>query len=319
MKKIFIINLGIVFFILISLELLANFLKLSDLRGIEKGLIDTNHAIHKTIPGSSGVQFGKRIFIDKYGFRSPRENYDYNNSNDSVFIIGDSVTFGNGVDEDKIFVGRLRKEFKNINFYNTAVPGYNLKHFKYNLKEIDNFKNINKIFYFITFNDVYGGKSIVQLNKNDSIKKNLLSLNIIPNKINAFLRNKSYLYMLILGIVTDPSKRYFQTILNFYQNQNLDAFKDYLLVLKNKALKNDIELKIIILPYEYQTRKCIEKNFIPQEKIANIISNLKIDFSDYTKEFCKIKKPKNLFLKFDPMHLSPQGHNLVFNLIRNKI
>ena len=83
------------------------------------------------------------------------------------------IAFGNGVDEDKIFVGRLRKEFKNINFYNTAVPGYNLKHFKYNLKEIDNFKNINKIFYFITFNDVYGGKSIVQLNKNDSIKKNL--------------------------------------------------------------------------------------------------------------------------------------------------
>ena len=70
MKKVFIINLGIVFFILISLELLANFLKLSDLRGIEKGLIDTNHAIHKMIPESSGVQFGKRIFIDKYGFSS---------------------------------------------------------------------------------------------------------------------------------------------------------------------------------------------------------------------------------------------------------
>jgi len=319
MKKVFIINLGVVFFILISFELVANFFKLSNLRGIEKGLIDTNHPIHKMIPGSSGVHFGKRIFIDKYGFRSPQENYVYNNSNDSVFIIGDSVTFGNGVEEDKTFVGRLRKEFKNINFYNSAVPGYNLKHFEYNLKKIDNFNNIRQIIYFITFNDVYGGKSIIQLNKRESIKKDFFSLEMISNKINAFLRNKSYLYMLVLGIVTDPSKRYFKTILNFYQNQNLDTFKDYLLVLKNKALKNDIELKIIILPYEYQTRTCIEKNFIPQEKIATIISNLNIDFFDYTKEFCKIKKPKNLFLKFDPMHLSPQGHNLVFNLIRNKL
>ena len=215
MKKVFIINLGIVFFILISLEFLANFFKLSDLRGIEKGLIDTNHPIHKMIPGSSGVQFGKRIFIDKYGFRSPQKNYYYNNSNDSVFIIGDSVTFGNGVEEDKIFVGRLRKEFKNINFYNTAVPGYNLKHFKYKLKEIDNFKNIRQIFYFITFNDVYGGKSIIQLNKNEAIKKNFFSSNIILNKINAFLRNKSYLYMLVLGIVTDPSKRYFKSITEY--------------------------------------------------------------------------------------------------------
>jgi len=319
MKKVFIINLGIVFFILITLELLANFFKLSNLRGIEKGLINTNHSIHKMIPRSSGVQFGKRIFIDKYGFRSPHENYNYNINNNSVFIIGDSVTFGNGVEEDKIFVGRLRKEFKNINFYNSAVPGYNLKHFKYNLKEIDNFKNIKKIFYFITFNDAYGGKSIIQLSKNESVKRKFFSLNIILNKINAFLRNKSYLYMLVLGITTDPSKRYFKTIFNFYQNQNLDSFKDYLSALKIKALKNDIELKMIILPYEYQTRMCIEKNFVPQEKIANIISNLKINFSDYTKEFCKIKKPKNLFLKFDPMHLSPQGHNLVFNLIKNEI
>ena len=66
MKKVFIINLGVVFFILISFELVANFFKLSNLRGIEKGLIDTNHPIHKMIPGSSGVHFGKRIFIDKY-------------------------------------------------------------------------------------------------------------------------------------------------------------------------------------------------------------------------------------------------------------
>ena len=83
MKKVFIINFGIVFFILITLELLANFFKLSNLRGIEKGLINTNHSIHKMIPRSSGVQFGKRIFIDKYGFRSPHENYNYN-----IIIIG---------------------------------------------------------------------------------------------------------------------------------------------------------------------------------------------------------------------------------------
>ena len=319
MKKVFIINLGIIFLILVSLEFVANFFQLSNLRGIEKGLINSNQSIHKMIPGSSGVHFGKRIFIDKYGFRSPHQNYKYNDRNDSVLIIGDSVTFGNGVEESKIFVGRLRNEFKNINFYNTAVPGYNIKHFKHNLEEIDNLKNIKKIFYFITFNDVYGGKSIVQLNESKSNKQNFFSFNRIPDKINAFLRNKSYLYMLVLGIVTDPSKRYFKNILSFYLNQNLNEFRDYLSALKNKTLKNDIELKLVILPYEYQTRMCIEENLIPQEKIANIVINLKINFSDYTKNFCNIEKPKNLFLKFDPMHLSSQGHNFVFNLIKNEI
>ena len=56
---------------------------------------------------------------------------------------------------------------------------------------------------------------------------------------------------------------------------------------------------MIILPHEYK-QECIEKNFVPQEKIANIISNLKINFSDY-KRILKLKN-QNL-LKFDPMHL----------------
>ena len=318
MKKVLIINIGIIFLILISLEFVANFFKFSNLRGMEKGLMNTNHSIHNMIPGTSGIHFGKRIFIDKYGFRSPHENYKYNN-NESIFIIGDSVTFGNGVEEDKIFVGRLRDEFKYINFYNSAVPGYNLRHFKYNLKDIDNYKNIKKIFYFITLNDIYAGKSIVQLNKNEEKKENFFSSLSFANKINAFLRNKSYLYMLLLGIVTDPSERYFKNILNFYQNQNLDDFVDYLSTLKNKSINNNIKLKIIILPYEYQTRICIKKNLIPQKKISNILINLKIDFSDYTRDFCKIDQPKKLFLKFDPMHLSSRGHDFVFNLIKDKI
>ena len=80
MKKVFIINLGVILFILISLEFVANFFNLSSLRGIEKGLINTNRPIHKMIPGSSGVHFGKKIFIDEYGFRSPHKNYKYNNN-----------------------------------------------------------------------------------------------------------------------------------------------------------------------------------------------------------------------------------------------
>jgi hypothetical protein len=330
MKKIVFLNIITVIFILFFFELVANFFKLSNLKGIEPGLIDSsNNRIHKMIPNSSGIHFGKEIFIDKNGFRVPQKNYEYVSTSKSIFIIGDSTTFGNGISEENTFIGMLRKNLIKWNFYNTAVPGYNIKHFNYNINQVDNFKNVKKVFYFITLNDIYGGDSIMDLSKkkknkihiNDektTILKDIRNINLI-NKLNAFLRNKSYLYMFLKGIATDPSKKYFINILNIYGKNELNHINDYVLKLDKKLLDKNIELKIIILPYEFQTRNCTEKNLMPQNKLNKILTKRKIDFLDYSNYFCDHKNPKSLFYKFDPMHLSEKGHSLVFDLIKNEI
>ena len=330
MKKIIFINLMTIIFIIFIFELIANFFQLSNLKGIEPGLIDSSKGkIHKMIPNSSGIHFGKEIFIDKNGFRVPKKNYKYNNSNKSIFIIGDSTTFGNGITEGNTFIGMLRKNFKEWDFYNTAVPGYNIKHFNENINQINDFKNIKKVFYFITLNDVYGGTSIVDLSKkkknkiskNDekiTILKDIRNINII-NKLNAFLRNKSYLYMFLKGVATDPSEKYFINIQDVYNKSDLNHMNDYVLKLDKKLLDKKIKLKIIILPYEFQTRNCTNKNLMPQNKINKILTKLNVNFSDFSANFCNHENPKSLFYKFDPMHLSIRGHSLVFELIKNEI
>ena len=329
MKKILLINIITIIFILFSLELITNFFQLSNLKGIEPGLIDSSKGkIHKMIPNSSGIHFGKEIFIDKNGFRIPKKNYKYNNLNKSIFIIGDSTTFGNGISEENTFIGMLRENLKKWEFYNTAVPGYNIRHFNENLNQVDNFKNIKKVFYFITLNDIYGGASIIDLSKkNNKLQKNNKKITILKdlrsikliNKLNAFLRNKSYLYMFLKGVFTDPSKRYFINILNVYNKNDLSHMYDYALKLDKKLSDKKIELKIIILPYEFQTRNCTNKNLMPQNKISKILKKLEINYLDYSDYFCVHKNPKSLFYKFDPMHLSKKGHSLVFNLIKNEI
>ena len=71
------------------------------------------------------------------------------------------------------------------------------------------------------------------------------------------------------------------------------------------------------MPYEFQTRenKCSDENLMPQSKIANVLNSINVGYENYTKFFCKYKKPKKLFYKFDPMHLSKIGHDLVFSKI----
>ncbi len=328
MKKIILINIIIIIFILIFLELIANIFRISNLMGIEPGLIKNyENNIHRMVPNSSGIHFGKKIFIDDYGYRVPYKNYKYNNSNKSMIFIGDSTTFGNGVKEENTFVGRVRKDLGDWNIYNTSVPGYQVKHFRENLSTINNFNNIKKVFYFITLNDIFNDSNIIDLSKKE---KNTISetenktidllKNIsIVNKLNAFLRGKSYLYMYLRGVASDPSERYFSNVLSYYENNKLTEMNIFLNQLKITTAKKNMELKIIILPYEFQTRDCKDKNLLPQKKLNQILKNLKVKFSDYSINFCNHKNPKSLFYKFDPMHLSKKGHLFVFNLIKNEI
>ena len=128
--------------------------------------------------------------------------------------------------------------------------------------------------------------------------------------------------MFIKGIASDPQKRYFEYVKEYYeQKDELLRETNYFSKLKIVADNKDIDLMIIILPYEYQTRKdqCFEKNLTPQSKIISILISLDIKYEDYTHLFCNNKNPKKLFYKFDPMHLSKSGHELVFSEIVNEI
>ena len=95
--------------------------------------------------------------------------------------------------------------------------------------------------------------------------------------------------------------------------------KDYISNLNEKLNRENIDLKVFILPYEFQTRNCSNENLVPQNKINLILKDLKVYYQDLTNNFCKHSNPKSLFYKFDPMHLSDKGHSLVFNLIKNEI
>ena len=322
MKKIIIINFAIIFFLVLILELTSRLLNLSNLGGMDSKLFYEKEGYDYLTLNAEGLVFNSKVYTDSNGYRIPNKKFKYNNLK-SVFLIGDSTTFGNGVLEEKTFVGYLRKKFIEIDFFNSAVPGYQVKDYNKNLENIKKFDNIDKIIYILTLNDVFGSSNVINIKKNkkeineSSGKFTDILKNIkIVNKSNYFLRNKSYLYMYIKGIVSDPSKRWYLNVDKFYKENRID----HLLIFIENLLKIKTEnLYVIILPYEYQTRNCADKNLEPQKKIRNLLSDAKINYYDFTKYFCNLDNPKDYFRKFDPMHLSPKGHKLVYNLIKDEI
>ena len=319
MRKVFIINLAVIILFIIFLELVSNFFKLSNIVGIQKELINDNDEIIYLRPNKKGLIFGEEVFTDSYGFRVPSKNFKYLYT-ENIFILGDSVAFGNGIKEEYTFVGLLRKKFDNINFVNSSVPGYQMKDQINIIKKSKEFKNINSILYFFTLNDVYSSSNIVDITSK-KISNDTYSLTKIKllDDLNKFLRNKSYLYLFLKGVGTDPSKRWFNALHANYENLDPNVIKDNFKFLDNFSKNIGTNLIVILLPYEYQTRNCNENILKPQKKLIKILKDLNIDTKDLTYKFCNDKKSKKNFLKFDPMHLSKNGHKLVYNNLLNEI
>ena len=287
--------------------------------GLESELIYKENKSHYFYPNKTGIVFDKKVYTDKFSFRVPDISFKYQNDK-NIYIIGDSVSFGNGIKEQNTFIGLLRTKYNKKNFLNSSVPGYQIKDHVINIPKVKDFKNIEKIIYFLTLNDIYQTSNL--LNMNNKIPregKYYLRDFKIFKKFNSYLRNKSYLYMFIKGIGTDPSKRWFFNVFNEYNKKNSDYFKKDIKIIKSISYENKSEFYVVILPYEFQTRNCSKNILLPQKKIIEILAESNINFIDLTENFCNQKKPKKLFRKFDPMHLSRDGHMLVFNLLNDKI
>ncbi len=322
MKKTIILNIIFLTILIVFLELIINFFNLSQIMGIDSKIVLKNEENFSLKKNSNGKIFGEEVYTDKYGFRVPAKKYKYYKNKSSIFFIGDSTTLGNGIKENFTFVGKLRNKIEKFNFYNSSVFGYQIFHHSENLNMVEQFPNIIKIFYVFTLNDVF---DVEKSNKNKINDKDLISkiknINTLV-KVNEFLRNKSHTYMLMKGLISDPSKRYFQYVNKYYEKKNEYNLEiSYFSKLKKISNSKKMDLNIIILPYEFQTRvgNCNEKNLKPQKIIKKLLKSMNIVFIDYTQEFCRHKNPKSLFLKFDPMHLSEKGHHLVYELLSKKI
>ena len=116
MKKIFINNLLIILIFFFIFEIFLRSFDLADLRGHGEELLKKQKNTETTV-------FGKKVFLDEYGYRVPYKNFLYNDSSDKIVFIGDSVLFGSGVNEEETFVGKLRKSKREISFINASIIG----------------------------------------------------------------------------------------------------------------------------------------------------------------------------------------------------
>ncbi|MDC3157012.1 hypothetical protein OA669_00490 [Candidatus Pelagibacter bacterium] len=325
MKKVFFFNLIVVSIIFLSLEFFLRTFDIIELQGFEK---DTFYTENDTIyhkPNVLTSSMGKKFKTDENGFRIPIEKYNYNINLQTLLILGDSVSFGVSVEEKNTFVGILRKEL-NKNLFNSSVAGHRMQNYPFLIKKYNNqFPNIKDILVFLCINDIVVTDGVIRKEKLkfETNEYNNFFYKILKNdfflKLNFYLREKSTVFNLLKAVGTQNVKRHYQNIVPYYENKTyLDEYEKNLNKIIKYSKNNKLNVKFILLPYKYQIKKnCISSVMNPQKKINYMFKRLNYQLFDFSSDFCK-RNSNNLFLNFDPMHLSSDGHKFVSDLLTKK-
>jgi len=324
MKKIVFFNLITIISIFLFFEFFLRFFDIIELQGFEKDTFYTENGIVFHNPNILKTGMGKKIRTDKYGFRIPLKNFEYNKNLRNILILGDSVSFGVSVEEKKTFIGLLRKNI-NKNFYNTSVAGHRLDDYSVLLKNYHKkLPDINDVIIFLCINDIVTQSGVLK-KANISSKDNKNFANKILKKdffinINFFLREKSAVFNFAKAIGTQNVKRHFYYEFPLYENEAyLKNFESNLKEIIDYKKLHKLNVKFVLLPYKYQIKNnCIPKLMLPQIKINSLFKKLEHELFDFSQEFCNKNDRNKLFLNFDPMHLSSKGHKFVSELILKK-
>ena len=150
------------------------------------------------------------VKTDKNGLRFSGIPRDYSKKN--IIFLGDSFTYGLGLNYEDTYVGSLEKKNTEYNFLNYGVEGYSPSVYHYQIKEIIESKiNFEKVILTLDISDfaeeshgwqyqendkypsridIFGKNEITKIKDDESFKqKNFKASRFIARQINTFFRN----------------------------------------------------------------------------------------------------------------------------------
>jgi len=265
-----------------------------------------------------------------HGFRNSAQL----ESDDKILFLGDSVTFGLGVQESQIFTTLISKTL-NTHSKKNSISCINLSMFGYTPRnELNVLKNIglkfkpDQIILQLYMNDFYRRNTNNKpMNMIETITNNLIALkNMVINQSAFFRRFRQLGQKINFILFHDIRRKYFTDTLNDsepqaisklfmqYQLGEIESFQ-YIQEMNNIAKTNKIPYKIILTPNEVQlfTNKFDNIN----NKISLFCKQNEIPFFDMLQPFRLSRKKEYIFN--DGLHLSPFGHKLVCEYLNQHV
>lgn len=314
----FLISVSFCLLLLLLAEFYCRWFTDINFRRTSRDFVVTNAAgtVVANAKNAHGISFGTDVYSDENGFRVNPLRTEKSHDQ-AVLFLGDSVTFGVGIPEEKTFVGMFREKNPDLTTYNSAVVGFSIPDYR---RVITTFlpahPEVKTVYLFYCLNDFHDEsemKTAAEQTLTSFLKTKAAA---VLESGNEFFGAHSKFYVYVTGIIIDPSNRYFQSDYETYKvndekfNRTIQPLKDINEELKGKNIK----FVVFINPYEKQLRSGAEADLMPQKRLENYFRQHDIQFVDTLQNFKNIN-PAEGFLFKDPAHLSEKGHQIVFDAL----
>jgi len=267
------------------------------------------------ILGKGGIAFNswykKYVSLNNEGFWD--YNYEYNSDKKTILVIGDSFSFGHGLNNFKnTYAKQLEKLMSNDNYrvINLSKCGWDMSNaYDILLKKGIKYKPQIVICQFY-LNDIPANEYIKKLRYHSPFPKN----------IHNYLFNKSYFYNFIiftynyikeiLGLKENFNQAQAELILN--NSEQYQLFLELVIKTKNFCKEQNIDFIYILWPV-------ITKNYVKfskaYKKIEEDLLKEKINVINLDNYFQERKDKNDLILSVRDVHPSVKGHKLTSEII----
>ncbi len=274
---------------------------------------------YSLIPNTSGVHtipglFSVTINVNSFVFRDYEYNKEIGNDTVRLIFLGDSMTFGWGVELNETFVKKLEKKLneenktKHYELLNFGTAGYGsinqyAQFKKYGYEYNPNFailvydfhdgeENLNQFLIEENNNTIF----IKPENLTNSMKfKN--SLHELPGY--AFLSEHSHSFSILRNLLIHSLDNKKAELKSNSQTNNLTFIKTLLAQFNKELSDKKIRLIVVFLPRDPDTKQIA--NFLDEQNISNV--DLESDFAGIN--------TSELFYPMPDSHLTIKGHELV--------
>lgn len=273
---------------------------------------------------------GGFVSLDKYGFRND-PNSDPASWSKRILVVGDSLTFGVGVDNNETFVALLNTRYnkQNIGFINTSVPGFDTGRLRsLMLIQAKTHAPIHGVVWVYYINDArtsykyapiqYSDDSLIEYPKvvknfNPGVLKKvskftwpyLKSVTFVTNRISVLLSDQPE---------QSDWEQYYETCLTaYYPGSKSYRIEDgYMKEIAEWLTKSNIPIWFVLAP---ATDQLTDGRTMPQEFVKLRLAPYSIPVLDLYDKFITLDSPQNYYLENDHAHWNAYGHRLVADQI----
>lgn len=283
-------------------------------------------------PNGKGIYRGGKTSCDKYGFRNALDLEAWNKKI-KIMLLGDSVGFGMGVDDDETISHRLNRYFSRfgIGFLNLCRPGWDTPALRDMLYEKGSaLKPWDMVIWLYYINDakssttytspLYRGESPVdKMNFSGKFQHFIYRFFKSPFVFKSLLKN---VYQKFFGKKSERQSKieswgnYYNWCISSYElksktRQNEEKYIHDIVIW---CQKNKTKLLFVLLPAENQFN---DGHTEPQEFIKRLGDHYVFPVVDLMPRLALANSEKRTYLPDDFGHLNARGNLIVANIIKD--